>query len=114
MPPPNSPEPGINGPCSRKWWRLRTGEDGRLIAPHGGGKLRIRVFPWPDGVALTLRPAGEEDKADRAERTAVALREAIGAHGAIGTAQISMRGTIKLADTGFAKTHGHEAAHAIG
>lgn len=93
---------------------LRTGEDGRLTAPHGGGKLRIHIFPWPEGVALTLRPAGEEDEADRAERTAVALREAIGAHGAIGTAQISMRGTIKLADAGFAKMAGFTPGRLVG
>ncbi|MBA2933208.1 type II toxin-antitoxin system Phd/YefM family antitoxin [Sphingomonas sp. CGMCC 1.13654] len=93
---------------------LRSGEDGRLIAPHGGGKLRVHVFPWPDGVALTLRPAGEEDEADHAERTAVALREAIEAHGAIGTAQISMRGTIKTADAGFARMAGFTAGRLVG
>jgi PAS domain-containing protein len=93
---------------------LRTGEDGRLTAPHGGGKLRVHVFPWPDGVALTLRPAGEEDEADHAERAAVALRGAIEAHGAIGTAQISMRGTIKVADAGFAGMAGFTPGRLVG
>lgn len=93
---------------------LRTGEDGRLTAPHGGGKLRVHVFPWPDGVALTLGPAGEEDEADQAERAAIALREAIEAHGAIGTAQISMRGTIKVADAGFARMAGFTPCRLVG
>ena len=93
---------------------LRSGEDGRLTAPHGGGKLRVHVFPWPDGVALTLRPAGEEDEADQAERTAVALREAIEVHGAIGTAQLSMRGTIKVADAGFAGMAGFAPGRLVG
>jgi PAS domain-containing protein len=93
---------------------LRTGEDGRLTAPHGGGKLRVHVFPWPAGVALTLRPTGEEDEANQAERVATALREAIAAHGAIGSAQISMRGTIKSADAGFAKLTGFAAGRLVG
>lgn len=93
---------------------LRTGEDGRLTAPHGGGQLRVHVFPWPDGVALTLRLAGEEDEADHAERIAVALREAIEAHGAIGIARIGLRGTIKQADTGFAGMAGFTPGRLIG
>lgn len=93
---------------------LRGGEDGWLTAFSGDGKLRIHVFPWPDGVALTLRPAGDDGDADHAEHAAVALREAIDAHGAIGTAQISPRGTIRLADAGFARMAGFAAGRLVG
>jgi PAS domain-containing protein len=93
---------------------LRTGEEGRLTAPHGGGKMRIHIFPWPDGVALTLRPAGEEDETERAERTAIALRAAIEAHGEVGVAQLSMRGTIKQADASFAAMAGFTPGRLVG
>lgn len=65
-------------------------------------------------MALTLRPAGEEDEADHAERAAIALREAIEVHGGMGTAQISMRGTIKFADAGFARMTGFTPGRLVG
>jgi PAS domain-containing protein len=104
-----------DGPVGSQLRRtLRTAEEGRLIAPHGGGKLRVHIFPWPDGVALTLRPTGEEDDAERAERTATALRAAIEAHGEVGVAQLSVRGTINRCDPSFAGLAGFAPDRLVG
>lgn len=104
-----------DGPVGAQLRRtLRTGEDGRLVAPHGGGMLSVHVFPWPDGVALTLRPAGEGDEAEHADHIAVALREAIEVHGAIGSAQVNLRGTITVADAGFACMAGFVPGRLVG
>ncbi len=93
---------------------LRTGHVGHLIAPHGDGKLRAHIFPWPDGVALTLRPTGEEDEAEHAEQMAAALRAAIEAHGEVGVVQLSVRGTITQADTTFASMAGFTPGRLVG
>lgn len=85
---------------------LRTGEATRLAVPGRDGSLHVHVFPWPDGLAMTLRRTAEEEEFERTSAEIAAIRKALTAYGGIGTARITMRGTLSSADRGLAEVTG--------
>jgi PAS domain S-box-containing protein len=93
---------------------LRTGEQAQLLVPHAAGRLRVHIFPWPDGVALTLRAAGEEDDADQLAARSAARGAALSALGSVGIADLSVRGTIVSADRAFAAMTGFQPERLVG
>ncbi len=93
---------------------LRTGEEARMTVPYRGGSLHAHIFAWPDGVAVTLRPMGEEDGAERIREATAALRLALATQGTIGVVELTVRGTIALADISFAAMAGFAPERLVG
>lgn len=93
---------------------LRTGEQAQLLVPHADGRLRVHIFPWPDGVAFTLRMAREEQETDRLSAHSVARDTAIAALGSVGMAELNVRGAITSADAVFSAMTGFPPARLIG
>jgi PHD/YefM family antitoxin component YafN of YafNO toxin-antitoxin module len=85
---------------------LRTGEAVRLVVPMRAGSLHVHAFPWPDGIAITLRRTNEEEELEQTSAEIAAIRKALTAYGGIGTARISVRGTLSMADRGLAEVTG--------
>lgn len=84
---------------------LRSGEQAQfdlLLDEENGTRLRVRAFPWVEGVALLLRVSYEDDEEARlAEQTA--LEKARQAHGRIEVLRLTVRGTVTMVEAEFAK-----------
>lgn len=95
---------------------LRTGEQTQFDLPHGApgtGRLRIRAFPWLEGIALILRVYYEGDEEARlAEHEA--LEKAREAHGAIQVLRLSVRATVNMVDAAFAQITGLNRERILG
>lgn len=87
---------------------LRNGEQAQfdlLLDEENGTRLRVRAFPWVEGVALLLRVSFEDDEEARlAEQTA--LERARQAHGRIEVLRLTVRGTVTMVEAEFAKLVG--------
>lgn len=87
---------------------LRSGEQAQfdlLLDEENGTRLRVRAFPWVEGVALLLRVSFEDDEEARlAEQTA--LERARQAHGRIEVLRLTVRGTVTMVEAEFAKLVG--------
>lgn len=87
---------------------LRSGEQAQfdlLLDEENGTRLRVRAFPWVEGVALLLRVSYEDDEEARlAEQTA--LERARQAHGRIEVLRLTVRGTVTMVEAEFAKLVG--------
>jgi PAS domain-containing protein len=87
---------------------LRSGEQAQfdlLLDEESGTRLRVRAFPWVEGVALLLRVSYEDDEEARlAEQTA--LERARQAHGRIEVLRLTVRGTVTMVEAEFAKLVG--------
>lgn len=87
---------------------LRSGEQTQfdlMLDERSATRLRVRAFPWVEGVALVLRTFYEGDEEARlAEQTA--LEKARAAHGRIEVIRLSVRGTVTMVETEFARLVG--------
>jgi PAS domain-containing protein len=87
----------------------RTGEEAQFDLQADGAAghwLRVRAFPWPDGMALILRSIDDEAENDRVGAEAAALARARASHGGIAVARLTVRATIAVAEPGFASLAG--------
>ncbi|MEP9360861.1 PAS domain-containing protein [Sphingomonas sp. KR3-1] len=83
---------------------LRTGEQAQfdlLLGEETGTRLRVRAFPWVDGVALLLRVSYDGDEEARLAEQA-ALEKARQAHGRIEVLRLTVRGTVTAVEPEFA------------
>ncbi|WP_256924140.1 PAS domain-containing protein [Sphingomonas sp. IBVSS2] len=87
---------------------LRSGEQSQFdlaLDEDSGTRLRIRAFPWVEGVALLVRVSYEGDEEARlAEQTA--LEKARAAHGRIEVIRLTVRGTVTMVEAEFARMVG--------
>jgi len=87
---------------------LRSGEQAQfdlVLDEENGTRLRVRAFPWVEGVALLLRVSYEDDEEARlSEQTA--LEKARQAHGRIEVLRLTVRGTVTMVEAEFAKLVG--------
>ncbi len=104
-----------NGPGESQLRRtIRSGEDGHFFAAGPNYEFRVHAFPWPTGVALTFRRSTVEDGTEERMLAALSLRQALQVHGAIGMAEVSVRGTFVSVDPAFARIAGFPADRLVG
>lgn len=88
---------------------LRTAEEMQVDIPggaHGERLLRMRIFPFPGGVAATFRNVAGLRNAERAEAEQAAHSRARAVHGAVGAGRIGPRGTFEQVEGGLAEMAG--------
>ncbi len=96
---------------------LRTGEEMQVdlpAGPQGERLLRMRLFPYPGGVAATFRNVAGLRNAEKAESEQIAHVHARGAHGGIGVGRIGPRGTFEKVEPALAELAGFPAERLIG
>jgi prevent-host-death family protein len=93
---------------------IRSGEDGHFFTAGPACEFRVHAFPWPSGVAVTFRRSTVEDGIEKRMLEASSLRQALQAHGQIGMAEVSVRGTFVTVDTAFADIVGFAADRLLG
>jgi prevent-host-death family protein len=110
-----APTLGTGFPGARLRRAARDGEEARFDCPMSDGAgLSVHAFPWPGGAALLLRRAGTGEAAERAMAEAGARDAALATHGGVGTARLTVRGTIAEADPAFAAMAGFDAKRLTG
>ena len=96
---------------------VASGEALRLDAPshaQPGRLLRLRLFPFPEGVAALFHDVAGEVRARREAAEREALFAAREAHGAVGVARLSLRATFEMIEPGFARIAGFAPARLAG
>jgi PAS domain-containing protein len=96
---------------------LRTAEETQVDVPggaHGERLLRMRIFPFPGGVAATFRNVAGMRNAERAEAEQAAQTRARAVHGAVGAGRIGPRGTFEHVEQGLAEMAGFSAERLAG
>ena len=93
---------------------IRSGEDGHFFIAGPTCEIRVHAFPWPSGVAVTFRRSTVEDGIEKRMLEASSLRQALQAHGLIGMAEVSVRGTFISVDPAFADIAGFAADRLLG
>lgn len=87
---------------------LRSGEQTQfdlLLDEEHGTRLRVRAFPWVEGVAMLLRVSHEDDEGTRLAEQ-IAMEKARKAHGRIEVLRLTARGTVTMVEDEFAKLIG--------
>lgn len=102
---------GIAGAALRRV--LRTSEGARLMVPAEPA-LDVHAFAWPGGAALLFHALGPDDDVEPRLAESAARGAAIAAHGGIGVARLTLRGTIAEAEPGFAALAGFAPERLIG
>ena len=88
---------------------LRTGEEMQVDLPAGPGGdrlLRMRLFPYPGGVAATFRNVAGLRNAERAATEQAAQAQARALHGGIGVGRLGPRGTFEHVEAPLAAMAG--------
>lgn len=81
---------------------LRYRESVRTSIALKGERLHLHAFPWPGGLAMTLKPAQGDEGSGHAEAENAAFRTLIQMDDGVGVAALTVRGTLGKVDDGFA------------
>ncbi|PXA84186.1 hypothetical protein DMC47_41215 [Nostoc sp. 3335mG] len=65
-------------------------------------RLQVHAFPWPGGLALTIKPAQGDERSEHIEAENAAFRTLIRMDDNVGVAKLTVRGTLAKVDEGFA------------